>query len=275
MEVVVMNLRFKTVTIFVGFFFSALLVSSAQAALDLDQLSKEDIATVHAILNKIDPVIKERSKTNTLVTLTFEDLYEPLANAEQRFLRQFLHLNAKKVGIKIPYRGMSSGKEKLVTIVGQKVKVLPRDRKKFKVDVRELPAQFMAKEVYDQLMRMNAAMEKEIGKRLYVQSAYRSSAYQLYLFLFYLKKHHYSIAETAQFVALPGFSEHGDARHQALDFINADGIDGQDNLKEFEALEEFVWLQRRAKDFGFVLSYPKQSSTGVKYEPWHWRYEGR
>jgi len=268
-----LNLSF--IVIFFSVFFLFFISFSAQAALDIDDLSQEDISQVKMVLKKLDPVILEKDKAHTLVTLTFNDLYQPLTKTEQRFLKQFLHLNAKKLDIKIPYRGMASGKEKLVKIVGQKVKVLPREREKFKTDVRELPVQFVPPQVLEKFTLMMDAMDKDIGKRLFVESAYRSSAYQLYLFLFYLKKHHYSIKETAQFVALPGFSEHGCVNHQAIDFINDDGINGEDNPAEFDALPEFAWLQKHAKDFGFVLSYPKGSLTGITYEPWHWRYEGR
>ena len=45
-----------------------------------------------------------------------------------------------------------------------------------------------------------------------------------------LKNHSYSIRETAKFVALPGYSEHGDPNHQAIDFINENGVN-QDRRK--------------------------------------------
>ena len=115
-------------------------------------------------------------------------------------------------------------------------------------------------------------MQKDIGKRLYVESGYRSSAYQLYLFVSYLKNHSYSIKETAKFVALPGYSEHGDPQHQAIDFINENGIN-QDRPKEFENLPEYQWLLANAGKFGFVLSYPRNSKEGITFEPWHWRYD--
>ena len=76
-------------------------------------------------------------------------------------------------------------------------------------------------------------------------------------------------------MALPGYSEHGSVKHQALDFINTDGINGEDNPEEFEALEENRWLLKNAKKFGFVLSYPKNDKSGITWEPWHWRYEGK
>ena len=43
--------------------------------------------------------------------------------------------------------------------------------------------------------------------------------------------------------------------------------------KEFEKLPEYQWLLINAKNFGFVLSYPKDSKDGIVFEPWHWRYE--
>ena len=119
---------------------------------------------------------------------------------------------------------------------------------------------------------MMDAMQKDLGKHLYVESGYRSSAYQLYLFVGSLKNHNYSIRETAKFVALPGHSEHGCPRQQAIDFVNEDGIDGQNNPKFFEVLPEYAWLTKNAQNFNFALSYPKDSNDGIAFEPWHWHY---
>jgi D-alanyl-D-alanine carboxypeptidase len=91
--------------------------------------------------------------------------------------------------------------------------------------------------------------------------------------VFYLSNHEYSIKETAKFVALPGYSEHGAPKFQAIDFINAEGINGEDNPQEFEDLAENKWLLEHAGEFGFVLSYPKDAPGGITWEPWHWRYE--
>lgn len=44
----------------------------------------------------------------------------------------------------------------------------------------------------------------------------------------------------------------------------------------FENTSAYAWLQNNAQDYGFILRYPadKESITGVKFEPWHWRYVG-
>ena len=96
-----------------------------------------------------------------------------------------------------------------------------------------------------------------------------------YLFVFYLSNHDYSIRETVKFVALPGYSEHGAPKCQAIDFINAEGINGEENAADFENLEENKWLLANARRFGFVLSYPKNAPSGITYEPWHWHYEAQ
>lgn len=44
----------------------------------------------------------------------------------------------------------------------------------------------------------------------------------------------------------------------------------------FQNTEEYKWLCDNAHKYGFILRYPedKVSVTGVKFEPWHWRYVG-
>lgn len=49
-----------------------------------------------------------------------------------------------------------------------------------------------------------------------------------------------------------------------------------DSSMHFENYPEYAWLQAHAQDYGFILRYPedKVDITGVKFEPWHWRYVG-
>lgn len=239
----------------------------AKSTLNPERLSDRDIERVKTLLSKLDPLIEARRAQQALATLSFRELYAPLDAEERAFLKQFQTLDGKALNVKIPYQGIATGEEDLVRITGQKVKV------KGEAKVKDVPTQYLPRDVYQAYCAMMAAMQKDLGRRLYVESGYRSSAYQLYLFVFYLKNHEYSIRETAKFVALPGYSEHGSPRHQAIDFINEDGINGEDNPQEFEDLPEFEWLVKNARRFGFVLSYPKDSPTGITYEPWHWHYE--
>ena len=44
----------------------------------------------------------------------------------------------------------------------------------------------------------------------------------------------------------------------------------------FENTEAFKWMYENCAKYGFILRYPKgkESITGVKFEPWHYRYVG-
>lgn len=257
---------------FVSCFF-CLLSSPSCAELNLDKLSDSDIQKVKGLVSVLEPLIIERDRTRDRAKLTFKELYAPLSAEQRTFLKRFENLNAKELDVKIPFRGIATGEEDLVLIIGQKVKVRDHKKEGTDKDERELSPQFLPTRVYQQYLAMMKNMEKDIGKRLFIESGYRSSAYQLYLFIFYLRNHGYSIRETVKFVALPGYSEHGAPRFQGVDFINRDGINGKENPAEFEKLEEYRWLVKNARRFGFVLSYPKDSPQGISYEPWHWHFE--
>ena len=250
-------------------------INIAAAELNIYQLSKEDTARVKALIKKLEPFIHQRDKTKDLARLTFDELYAPLNSQEQAFLKSFQNLKAKDLGVKIPFRQFATGKEDLIVIVKQMVKVRDHQKENTKKDYRELAPQFLPRNVYAKYKVMADAMRKDLGKRLLIESGYRSSAYQLYLVVYYLQNHKYSMKETVKYVAMPGYSEHGAPAFQAIDFINEDGINGEDNPSEFDVLPEFDWLMKNAKKYGFVLSYPKNAGNGITYEPWHWRYEER
>ena len=106
------------------------------------------------------------------------------------------------------------------------------------------------------------------GIELQLVSAYRSIDYQRQLIQRKLERGH-EIAAILRVNAAPGFSEHHSGR--ALDL----GTPGHPHLEEeFEQSPAFAWLQRRAGEFGFRMSFPRNNRYGVLYEPWHWYYEG-
>lgn len=240
------------------------LFQPAFAALDADKLSVEDAGRVQNFLTRVEPLIKEREAAQSLATLTFGDMEAPLNTDERALFNEFRNLKGDELGVTIPFRGIATGKEELVVLKDQQIQIAGKPA--------ILPPQYLPPNVYERYLKMMDAMESDLGKRLYVESGYRSSAYQLYLFIFYLKNHDYSIRETTRWVALPGYSEHGAPQAQAIDFISADGVSGEENPKLFEDLEEYGWLVENAGHFGFALSYPK-GQPGITFEPWHWRYE--
>ncbi|MCL2634065.1 MAG: M15 family metallopeptidase [Oscillospiraceae bacterium] len=111
------------------------------------------------------------------------------------------------------------------------------------------------------------------GINLRVISGYRSVEDQEMYFLSvyrYMKSKGYS-DETAFYktiaeIAVPYTSEHNAGL--AIDF----------NLIEehFDQTPEFRWLAGNAWKYGFIMRYPadKTNTTGIIYEPWHFRFVG-
>ncbi len=233
-------------------------------ALNVEQLEPAERDTLQAILQALEPSITAKKQDGTANLLTWEQLFAPLNPDQGYFLDAFRMLRAAALGATSHYFGEAPPGD-LVPVGAQQI--VKENAPKV------LDPQYLPRPVFEAYQRMMAAMAADLGKRLLVESGYRSPAYQLYLFLFYLPKHGYSIKETNRFVALPGHSEHGYPPRQAIDFINEAGINGEDHPEEFEALPEYRWLQEHAKTFGFILSYPRDNAYHTSFEPWHWHYE--
>ncbi len=80
-----------------------------------------------------------------------------------------------------------------------------------------------------------------------------------------------AVEATKKEVAYPGTSEH--QLGLAVDLTDWDYT----NLNENQAkTESQKWLMEHCWDYGFILRYPEGStaSTGIIYEPWHYRYVG-
>jgi len=106
------------------------------------------------------------------------------------------------------------------------------------------------------------------GVALEAISAYRSHDYQLGIFRRKLARGQ-TVAEILAVNAAPGYSEHHSG--EAMDI----GTPGEPPAEEsFEATPAFTWLGVRAREFGFVMSYPRDNPHGIVYEPWHWRWQG-
>ncbi len=105
------------------------------------------------------------------------------------------------------------------------------------------------------------------GIKLMPYSGFRSYIHQKNLIEKHLKNGR-SLESIFTHIAIPGFSEHHSGR--AVD-IHAFG---NFTLEEaFESSNEFKWLSENAFRFNFKLSYPRDNSLGIIYEPWHWFFE--
>ena len=130
---------------------------------------------------------------------------------------------------------------------------------------------------YDALVQMLNDCNKECPT-VYVISSYRTYDYQAGLFenriqRFQNEGYSREEAETlaAAVVARPGTSEHH--LGLAVDIIDTRSWD----LTEVQAtLPGQQWLMENCWRYGFILRYPEGTtdSTGIIYEPWHYRYVG-
>ena len=79
-------------------------------------------------------------------------------------------------------------------------------------------------------------------------------------------------AHAAQYLALPGHSEHHTGLALDLDtYLPESGASGG-----FDGSGAYAWAAEHAWEFGFVRRYPAEKSgiTGIADEAWHYRYVG-
>jgi zinc D-Ala-D-Ala carboxypeptidase len=116
-------------------------------------------------------------------------------------------------------------------------------------------------------LAMQGAASRD-GVSLEAISGYRSHAYQLGIFERKLARGQ-SVAQILAVNAAPGYSEHHSG--EAIDIGTRDEPPAEES---FERTAAFEWLSRRAADFGWTMSYPRDNPHGIIYEPWHWRWRG-
>lgn len=136
--------------------------------------------------------------------------------------------------------------------------------------------------IVDSLFNLLSEAESN-GYRFTLVSGYRSIAYQKEIFNQSVQRYRdagYS-SENAQrmtlaYSQLPGASEHHTGL--AVDIIDTAFLnDRQDLYDDVDQLVSQQWLMDHVVDYGFILRYPKKKidSTGIHYEPWHFRFVGQ
>ncbi|MFS0939943.1 M15 family metallopeptidase [Enterococcus casseliflavus] len=125
---------------------------------------------------------------------------------------------------------------------------------------------------------------KAAGHPLVMVSAYRSVAYQEEIFnanVNTLMSQGHTKEEAIRITKLtftePGYSEHHTGL--AVDVVDQDWYQNHTGelLNEgFGDTEGGKWLQAHAREYGFIIRYPKgkHAITQIDYEPWHLRYVG-
>lgn len=149
----------------------------------------------------------------------------------------------------------------------------------YQINLKALPGteESVDERIYDPLTQMlNAAAQQ--GMPLTVCSGYRTKEKQEELFWQEMQGHmeqgddEGTAYEKAKMcVSVPEAGEHrlglaADIYSEAHPVLD----------EAFGDTQEGLWLREHAPDYGFILRYDrgKEDSTGITYEPWHFRYVG-
>jgi hypothetical protein len=231
--------------------------------INFEQLNFVHRWTAKRVFERFDEYSESLAKDERAV-MDYDSLINQLNFVERNFAERVFQINPREIG----FKGPKYSKEK----PGKLVKV-----ESVKVGDRETGIQYCPEHSYNDYLLMVEKMKKDIGKQLFIDSGYRSPGKQAYLFFYYLTtSSEYSLKENARWIAMPGYSEHGNPTNNAIDFTNESGVNGFEDgqtASDFEALPEFDWLVKNANQFNFYLSYPKDNPFGVAFEPWHWHWE--
>lgn len=113
---------------------------------------------------------------------------------------------------------------------------------------------------------------KADGIDLSIVSGYRSFATQQSTYQSWLNKNNGNVAYVDTFSARAGHSQH--QLGTVIDFSSSEIKDALGD--SFSNTNASKWLKSNAYKYGFVISYPSgfETTTGYKYESWHYRYIG-
>ncbi|GLB61157.1 M15 family metallopeptidase [Cytobacillus sp. NCCP-133] len=111
---------------------------------------------------------------------------------------------------------------------------------------------------------------QQTGVELFAVSGYRSYDRQSQVFDAEVTR--VGEEKAMQAVAVPGTSEHQTGLTMDISSRSAN----LELSEKFGETKEGKWLAENAHRYGFILRYQKgkESITGYKYEPWHFRYVG-
>ncbi|MFV8833571.1 M15 family metallopeptidase [Aquisalimonas sp.] len=125
---------------------------------------------------------------------------------------------------------------------------------------------FMSPDAARAWLRMQAAARMD-GVELFPASTFRSVFQQTTLLNRRLDNGR-AIDAILRTSAAPGHSE-----HHTGDAIDIATPGGPGLTREFAETDAFAWLEARADEFCFALSYPEDNDNGLIFEPWHWMFQ--
>lgn len=220
--------------------------------------------TTESILQKFEKLKSEM--VDQIVLIDKETLGQKLNTKENQLIKEIFNIDPVKYGFNGPYLGVDTTPIDLVAIKNQKYT--------FKRKIHQIETQYLRKAVFEAYIQMNKSILVDLGKKLLIDSAYRSPTYQCLTFVYYFKIYNFNFGMTAKRVAISGYSEHCSSTKPAIDVITNNGLPSNKKPLNFARSVEYRWLKKNALKFGFVQSYPKNNKLGIMFEPWHWRYGG-
>ncbi len=130
----------------------------------------------------------------------------------------------------------------------------------------------IASEISDELQQLVTAADLD-GEPLMISSAFRSKEEQQELYDDFVTKNGIVLAQ--QYVSPPGSSEHHTG--MSVDFASVSDDCAQDSDACSLSQSGAAWLAKNASQYGFIQRYPEgeQQTTGVAFEPWHFRFVGK
>jgi len=227
----------------------------------LSSFNEEILRTFPATFDSLE----EQGVLTPVVTL---DGLKPFLSADQQaIVDQVMNLRPRDYGVMTPYAGdLEPVPADLVQVGGQQY----TERGERKV----LGEKYVPRHVYESYVRMNEVfMTDHCGRRLLIQSCYRSPAYQVVVFINWLiNGYDGDIARTIRHASPPRYSQHTIASKAAIDFRNIDGSPSSDHPEDFRETVEYAWLCRHGAEFSFYESWPEGNEFGMRAEPWHWQH---
>ena len=137
----------------------------------------------------------------------------------------------------------------------------------------DIPGSGQVRELIIDDLRAMARAARQAGAGIAVRSAYRSYAYQVATFAFWVDQ--VGLEEARKVSARPGHSEH--QLGTTIDVRSASSAKAPWDYPDWGTTKPGRWMKANAWRYGFLLSYPKgeASTSCYSYEPWHFRYVGR
>lgn len=135
-------------------------------------------------------------------------------------------------------------------------------------DFKQIPRKFckdggkiyVTIEAQENLVKMLTKAEED-GILIQVESGYRSAYYQKKIFTRMLSEGR-EFDDIVRYVAPPGYSNH----------MLGTAVDFSPSNWQFAETEQYQWLQKNGKLFGFEETYSKTNRMKIPWESWHWQF---